>query len=204
MKNNSIISFVLGLTYVALAILSLFIDFPAKVTNMVSLGAVLLSFSEVLILINNHRIKNRSFVAILKNPELENKTTMALSYITEIMDEKISILSVQNSWLFYTSLGLKVIALFCIILSPFIVNVPPFFESSKCGVFCTIISLGVIFLSFYIDSDKKNDKDIDDMYEIIDCYKISLDEKNKIVDEYLNTITNSGIKGKKSTKQKTK
>ncbi len=190
------------MVYITLAVISIFLDLPIKVTNSVAFGAVMLSISEVLVLINCRRIKKRSFVRILENPELDNKTLIARSYINEILDEKISELKAQNTILFYISFGLKSIAIFSIILLQYFPKLPPFFESNKFGVFCTVISLGIIFMSFYFDSSRKDNEVFDDMNEIMDCYEIVFDEKNAMSDKYFKSFAHSKNDRKKKNEEK--
>lgn len=201
MRNMGFISYIMGLVYITLAIISLSLDLPIRVTNSVSFGAVLLSFSEMLVLITSRKIKRRSFLDILKEADLRDKTIMVLLYIRAILDEKKSILSSRKSILYYLSIIIKALALFFIILLPYTGLFPQLFESSKFGTFCSILSLGIIFLTFYIDNNRDNDKDFKDVNEIIDCYNIALDEKNDMIFYQRNSHSNTETKRKNRPKR---
>ncbi len=200
MNNKSDITFMMGSAYITLALISIFVDIPIKATNSVAIGAVCFSVSEFLNILINRKIKKRSFVEILKDPKLKDKGSMAFGYITEILCEKQSEFSAQKSVLFFLSIFFKMLALFCVIIYPLIPSLPSFVETSKFGVFCTVISMGIIFISFYFSNRIEDDKNFNDFIEVMNCYDVVLDEHSGLMKELANAY--SGTRQKNLTKEK--
>ena len=200
MNNKGDISIMMGSAYITLAVISLIADLPIKVTNSVALGALSFSVSEVLVLLNNRKIRKRSFVDVLKGTESNNKGSMAFRYVKELLNERQSELSAQTTVLSFISIFFKTLALFCVVVFPFVPSLP-LFETSKFGVFCTVVSMGIIFLSFHFANRKESEKYFDDIGELMDCFGIVLDE---MTESEKNVVEKLGVLEQKNNVKKNK
>ncbi len=179
-RTKSYLLFI-GVAYLTMALAAITIDLPKGLISGVSLSALLFSLSEALEKINDGKKEKRSFIRILKNDSCIDKYGMALEYINEVNNEKKDELKLKRTIFFRVSVLLKTLAFMCIIVYPYTVFTYISEKvNNKFNVFCTIMSLGLMFFSFYIDDFIYSKNEYRDEDEIRDCFDIALDESNTL------------------------
>ncbi len=181
MRKTFDFSLMLGMAYVALAFISMTTELPTRLINALSFGAVLFAFSELLIASNNRRIKRRSIVDVLKNPDCKDSYAIMLLYVAEIYKEMENDLENRKTVLYFFSTWLRALAFMSIIVYPFIDVFSQITDSDRFGVFCTILSLGVIFISLFINDQREFTQELNDFEELQDCYLLAIRESNELV-----------------------
>ncbi len=188
MKRSYNITFMIGMAYIALALSALTNGLPQRLINALSLGAVLLSISELLMAINSRRMKKRSILSVLEQSKCKDKYDIAILYIKEIMKEKHAYIKNQNSVLAYVSILLNVFAFWCMLVYPHTDFLPFLDDLSKFGAFCTVISLGIVFLSITVNNDINFRQEILDDQELFDAFLLANDEADLITEKALKQV----------------
>ncbi len=185
MRRTHYFSLMIATAYLALAVLSLFMELPNRLVNNVSLGALLFSISELLEVWNNRKIKRRSVIDIIKDENCKDKYSVALCYIQEILKEKNSYLNNMNSKVKIVSFFFKSLAFMCLIVYPHVSLLDAVDSTNHFGVLCTILSLTIVFFSFHFEDMDNYNRELVDVQELLDCYTYIIDETNEINDRLL-------------------
>ena len=183
MRRSYNIPFMMGMAYITLSLLSLVISMSQRLINALSLGAVLLSISELLNVCNMQKVKKRSITNVLKREDCKDKYAIAFIYIQEILNEKNSVLNRRKSIFSFLGILCNSFAFMCLLVLPHTDILALFDSSNKFGVFCTVISLGIIFISISIDNGREQDSEMRDMQELIDCFIHITDEADEQVEK---------------------
>ena len=183
MRRSNNIPFFIGMAYIALALVSLSISLSQRLINAISLGAVLLSVSELLNALNIQKVEKRSIIDVLNREECSDKYGVALLYIKEILKEKNSVLKRGTSVLSFLCIICNAFAFMCMLVYPHIRSLSLFDSSDRFGVFCTVISIGIIFISIAINNRKEWEGEMKDILELIDCFTHVTTEADKQVEK---------------------
>ncbi len=203
MRRSNNIPFMIGMAYVALALISLTMSLSQRLINALSLGAVLLSVSELLNVCNMQKAKKKSITDILKREDGKDKYGFAIFYMQEILKEKNSEIKRRKSVLAFFSILCSSFAFMCLIVYPYTDVLTVFDRSNRFSVFCTVISLGIVFISISIENGKELDSEIKDSQEIIDCFLQVTNEANKQVEKAIN-MAETAVEIKKDSATGTK
>lgn len=161
----------LGTAYIILAIISLTIDIPQRVINSVSVAALLFSLSQILTLISSSKIKDKSIVNIIKDEDEQHFAMRWIEEIFRVKEERAK--SNVSVWSIISTL-FKCMAVVIIIVGPFYDVYSILLSNAKIGTFCTIVSLGIMFISFFAEGRRKAEQTYEEEREIIKCYGYSI------------------------------
>lgn len=165
-------SLYIGFAYLSLAVASLFYELSNVLINSLSLGALLFSASHFLLVLNERKVKKVSCLKVLK--EKCDGANLEMQLLFQMQEEKLSLHKAHRSVLYFITLLLKAVAFSVILVYPACPQTA-IVENPKIGVFCTILSLALLFFSFYYDHWKDVNKQIEDEKDTFECI-------NKIID----------------------
>lgn len=189
MTKSYNLSLMIGMAYVSLALFSLIMDFPIKLINSLSLAALLFSISELIETVNNKAIRKNSLLNCLEDNG-DNKVEVALSYASELVMNRIRESKKQVSPIMWVSMAFKTFAIMCIIVYPHIPCVDVIEKSSRFSAFCTILSLGIMLISFNFNDDRVIKEELLFEEELFHCYKIAFDDSKKDTEKFLEKCNN--------------
>ena len=79
----------------------------------------------------------------------------------------------------------------CLLVYPHSKTMSSFEQSDRFSVFCTVISIGIVFISIAINNRKELDDEKRDTIELVDCFNHVTDEANKQVEKAVKLAENA-------------
>lgn len=172
MNKTNHFSLCIGAAYIALGLISLYLDVSPHMVNGVSIGALLFSVAELLCTWFSDGGVKRSILDILEDKHSTDRSRIAVQYIMKIQRERSNAFKYEKSIVYKMSVLLKIIAFMFIIVYPWTPMHQLFDGMKNFGSVCTILSLGVMLVTFYFYDYASRTNEIDDETEIIGCLNI--------------------------------
>lgn len=196
MRNHSQnILFFLGAAYVGLAIASLTTDIPVRTVNCWAFGAVLFSIAE---LIQSFTDRKKPLLNAKDFTDGKNLVKISGEHLINVLESRT--IGGRKSIFFYVVLLIYSFAFTCIIVWPYTKGFE-FLNGEKCGIFCTIVSLGIIMLSRYF-SESFSEVEMDK--ELLDGMGLYFDSINNSVGPAIDSLEKSVSSLEKSIDSKNK
>ena len=129
------------------------------------------------------KVKKRSITDVLNREDCKDKYGIAIIYIHEILKEKNSVTNRRKSIFSFLGILCNSFAFMCLLVYPHTDLLAIYDSSNRFSVFCTVISLGIIFISIAIDNGRELDSETRDNQELIDCFMQVTNEADKQVEK---------------------
>lgn len=184
MKNRSrYFLYLIACAYVFLAVVSLTTELPTRTVNCFALGAVLFSVAELIQSISDrdNKLRIRDFAS------KKDSLVFCKEYLEKALRSRFELRKPGKTY--YVVFFLYSLASICIIAYPYASGMG-FLKYEKVGIFCTILSLGLILLSRFISDTIV---EIDEDKNLIDAFDAfltsSVDELKSAVEKQTELVT---------------